>query len=183
VADAGGLQLLPETRKKIEYHAPGHNRLLIFSVVFLAFIFAVYGGLVYYQKSVQGQLDTINSALVKNEQARSKTDEDMLLNLKDNLAVASNMLTQHLPWSQALTHIQALIVPQVQFENLTVKFDQKQYSFKALAVSYAAVAKQVAAFYSDGAITNIVMGNITAQPDGTVEFSVQLGFDPTKVTK
>lgn len=181
MSDIGGIQLLPETRKKIEYHAPGQNKLLVFSLIFVALIFAVYGGLLYYRGIKQAALDDVNDQLKKNEEARSKTDENKLLQLKNSLSVVGPLVEKHIYLSNALTHIQGLVHPQVRFDSLSLYVEKKEYVFKAFAASYAVVAKQIAAFYADDTVTDVQVGKISSLPDGKVEFSIILALDLNKI--
>lgn len=183
MADAGGLQLLPNTRKKISYNVPGQNRLLLLSLVFAIFMVGGYFGLQYYKDTIDGKLNDINSKLVKNEEARNKNDEEMLLRLKNSLAVIEPLLKGHILWSEALSHIQSRIHPQVQLESISANSNKNVFIFKAYASGYSAVAKQIAVFYADSAIIDITIGKISSQTDGKIEFVVQLLFDPVKLIR
>lgn len=183
MADNGGLQFLTETKKKIEVSVPGQNRLLVFSLIFLALIMAVYGGLVYYKGLLATELDQVNQQLVEIEKARSKKDEDSLLKLKDDLALVKPLIENHISWSEAFAKIQNLIIPQVQFDSLGVKLDKKEFTFKAFAPSFTVVAKQLAAFYADSAIRDVSVGKISSLPNAKVDFSAQLVLDLDKIIK
>jgi len=180
VADIGGLQLLPETRKKIDYRKPGQNRLLFLAFIFVGLILAIYGGLYFYKGTQKTKLDDIDNQLVANEKARSKTDEEKLLALKNSIAAIGPVLSGHVKWSEALTHIQGLVNPKVKFDTLSVNLSKKEYSFKGYAANYATIAKQIAAFYADSAITDLSVGKITSQPDGSAEFTMVLVLDLEK---
>jgi hypothetical protein len=175
--DIGGIQLLPETRKKINYRAPGQNRYLFFSLGFVALIFAIYMGLKYYSDQQMAILNDIDNKLVANEEARSKTDEAKLMEVKASLDRVTPLLTGHILLSQGLTHMQSLINPKVQFSNLSVNVSKKEYAFKGKADSFAVVAKQLAAFYADKTITNVNVSRMTVSPDGIIDFGMTLNFN------
>lgn len=183
MADAGGLQLLPETRKRIQYSTPGQNRLLYISLAFIVLLGLIYGGLYYYKSTVRSKLDDIENKLVKNEEARSKADEEKILELKKTLAVVEPLYNSKISFTQVFNRVQSLVVPQVQFDSLIVNFDKKEYGFKAYGASFAIVAKQVSAFYSDASITDISLGKVISGSDGKIEFYINLKFDPTKIKK
>jgi hypothetical protein len=183
VAELKEIQLLPNTRKKISYSATGRSKLLVLSFVFIGLLAGVYFGLVYYKNSATKNLNNIDQELVANEEARSKTDEDMLLRLKNSLAIIGPLLKNHVLWSDALAHMQSLINPQVQFDSLMVDSAKEEYTFKAFASSYSTVAKQISAFYADDAIKDLSVGKITGQPDGKVDFTIQLSLDSEKLYK
>lgn len=183
MADAGGLQLLPNTRKRIDYSAPGQNRLLLLSFVFVVLVVGAYFALSYYKEKITSELNVINEDIVKNEEARSKTDEDNFLKLKNSLSAVEPLLKKHNFWSSAVTHLQSKIHPEVQFSSLSMNSNKDEIVFKAQASSYTTVARQIAAFYSDSSITEVVIGKIIAMPDGRAEFSIQLKFDPAKLIR
>lgn len=183
MADIGGIQLLPDTKRKIEYNAPGRNRLLILSFLFAGLLALVYGGLLFYKGYIKDDLDGINDQLVTLERSRDKNYEDRLINLKKNLAVVMPLLKNHIFWSSGLVKIQNLIVPQVQFDSLSVSLEKKEYSFKAFASSYADVAKQIAAFNADSNVTDLTIGRITSNSNGRVDFSIVLKLNTDTLLK
>ena len=173
----GGLQLLPETRKKIEVKIPGQNRLTTFSFIFLALILALYGGLMLYQGMLSSDLDEIERQLVDIEKGRDKKEEKKMLDLHNTLSIIRPLLESHVVWSEGLTRIQNLVNPQVQFDSLSAKIDREEYIFKAYAPNYAVIAKQIAAFYTDPAIVDVNLGKVTSLPAGKLEFNMLLNLD------
>lgn len=179
----GGLQLLPETKKKIEFSAPGQSKLMIFAAVFFGLLLAGYGGLIYYNGLVLREIDKVNAALDQVEKSRIRKDEDKLLKLKNDLTIVQPLLENHVYWSAAFERVQKLVQPAVQFNSLTVKLDRNEYAFKAITGSYATIAKQIAAFYTDDAITDVAVGKITSLPNGRLEFDTQLILNTEKILK
>lgn len=183
MADAGGIQLLPDTKKKIQLQSTGQNRVLIFSFVFVVLVGGLYGGLWWYQDSTQKKLEDINKQLSDIEATRNKKDEEKLLNLKDSLALVEPLIKSHVFWSDAFDRIQNLINPGVQFSSLGVSLGKSEYTFKAVARNYSTVAKQIAAFYKDDAITDVSLGKISTLSTGQIEFSTTLILNVDKLVK
>ena len=155
--DIGGLQLLPETRKKIEVRVPGQNRPLVFSAVFALLILGLYFGLMFYKNSVLSSISQIDEQLTTLENSRDKKLEQKLLDLSQQLGVINPLLNSHVFWSQALTKIQNLTQPQVQIQTLGADGLSKKLTIKAVAANYTTIAKQIAAFYTDESITDIIL--------------------------
>lgn len=183
MAEGGQIQLLPSTRKKISYTTPGQNKLLFTSLGFVALVFIIYGGLLYYKSIVLKDLDKINSQLIQNEKSRSKADENTLIRLKQSLDLAIPLLNDHISSSEAILKLQKVINPQVQIDSLSIKSDSGQYSFKAFAANFAVVAKQIAAFYDDDTVTGVLLNKVSSLTNGTVEFSAIVDFDVNKTLK
>jgi len=178
--DIGGLQLLPETRKRIEIRVPGENRFLVLGFVFVLIVVGLYFGLVFYQNSISSSAVGLDNQLAAIEKSRDKTQEVKLLDLSQQLSIVGPLLSGHFVWSDAFTKIQNLSLPQIQYQSINTNVSSKRFLFEALAPSYTSIAKQIAAFYSDDSITDITLNKISPLPTGKLRFSLQLFFDPNK---
>lgn len=178
--DIGGLQLLPETRKKIEVRVPGQNRPVVLSSIFVLVILGLYLGLMFYNNSILSSVTQADEQLAALERSRDKKLEQKLLGLKSQLSVISPLISSHLFWSQGLSKVQNLVQPQVQFKSFNADGPAVKIVFQATAASYTVIAKQIAAFYTDDSITDIVLNKATSLPTGNVDFTMQLLFDPAK---
>lgn len=178
--DVGGLQLLPETRKKIEVRMPGQNRPLVFGLIFVFLVAGLYLGLMFYKNSLLSSITQVDAELAALEKSRDKKLEQKLLGLKNQLSVIAPLISSHLFWSQGLTKVQSLVQPQVQFKSINVDTSAAKIVFQATAASYTTIAKQIAAFYTDDSITDIVLNKATSLPTGNIDFTMQLIFDPNK---
>ncbi len=181
--DQNGLQLLPETRRRIEIKIPGENRLIYTGITLLVLMVVMIGGLYYYkgtQETKRTDLDTKISALEKD---RDKKVETNLLTLNKQLSLISTLLDSHVVWSKALSKIENLLQPQVQFLSFSAAVLDNRFEFKALATNYTVVARQIAAFVSDDSIKDITLTNVHVLTNGKLEFSIKLEFDKTKFLK
>lgn len=183
MANENELKLLPEIRRSIDYHPAGQNKLFIFSFIFLAFIGVIYGGLFFYKKSALDNLSVIDQQLVENEKARSPADEKKILKAEEDLKAVQPIINNHLFSSEAFLKLKKLINPQVQLDSLSINSQTGEYSFKAFAANFSIVAKQIAAFYSDDAITNVSLGKISSSATGRVEFSATVKFNIDKTLR
>lgn len=179
MSDLGGLQLLPETRKKIEVHIPGQNRLLILAVVFLFIILGLYAGLQAYKQGLFTTLASIDGQLADIESARDKKLETALLDLNRQLAVVNPLLSAHFFWSDAFIKIQSVTQPQVQFQSLNADAIGKKIAAKMVAANYTVVAKQLAALYTVDSITDVILNKVQSQPTG-LDVTMQINFNTQK---
>lgn len=179
--ELGGLQLLPETRKKIDVKIPGENRLLVLSLVFLGIILAVYGGLRLYTRSILSAAIDYDIKLRAIEKNRDKAAESKILALNNQMALVAPMMANHLIWSDAMVKTQNLVLPSVKFDFMDADAVGNKFTIKALAPNYTTVAKQIAAFYQNEAITDITINKLTSMPIGKIEFILQLNFDINKL--
>lgn len=175
------LQLLPETRKKIEVHSRGENSLLAVGIVLGLLVGGIYFVAYFYHSSIVSDIQSVDNDLAALEQSRDKTAEGKLLTLYKKLKVVSPILNSHFFWSDGLIRIEKLVQPQVKFKTLTAQVSDKTISIKAEAASYSVVARQLAALLSDPDLSNVSLGKVISLPTGRVEFNVQFNFDPVKV--
>jgi len=176
----GGLQLLPETRKKIEVRVPGQNKPVVLSLVFAVAVLGLYFGLMFYNNSILSSVSRADEQLAALEKSRDRKLEQKLLGLKDQLSVVGPLISSHLFWSQGFSKIQSLVQPQVQFKSLNADGPAAKIIFQATAASYTTIAKQIAAFYTDDSITDIILNKASLLPGGRIDFTMQLMFDPAK---
>lgn len=183
MADQNGLQLLPETRRRIDINIPGENRLIYAGTAVLVLVLIASGGLYLYKNSLEDKIVGLDAEIVNLEKQRDKKVEQNLLTLNKQLSLISTLLDSHITWSKALGKIENLLQPQVQFLSFAAAVTDNRFEFKALASNYTVVAKQIAAFVSDDSIKDVELNNVHVLTTGQLELSIKLEFDKTKFIK
>ena len=79
--DQNGLQLLPETRRKIEVKVPGENRLINMGIAVLVLMLVLVGGLYFYKITLEDRKTGLDTQIVNLEKERDKKVEANLLTL------------------------------------------------------------------------------------------------------
>lgn len=181
--DQNGLQLLPETRRKIEINVPGENRVIYAGVAVLVLMLILTGGLYYYKSTQETKKTSLDAEIISLEKNRDKKVEANLLTLSKQLSLISTLIDSHVVWSKALNKVEGLLQPQVQFETFSAAVLDNRFEFKALATNYTVVARQIAAFVSDDSIKDIALTNVHVLTSGKLEFSIKIEFDKTKFIK
>ena len=177
MADQNGLQLLPETRKRINVRIPGENKVIYIGVAILVSAAALVIGLNFYSSSLKAEIVQINFDIVTLDQQRDQKAEQNILTLSKQLALMSNLLDNHNIWSNALDKIGKMVAGQIQFESFSGGSLDGKIDFRALAANYTTIAKQIASFNSDNLITNIGLSNVTRLTNGRLEFNMHQEFD------
>lgn len=178
--DKGGLQLLPETRKKIEVKVPGENRLLVFGAGLLILVIIAGVGLLFYNSRLARDLAAVDAQIVETEKLRDKEAEQKLILFHKQLSLIAPVLDNHVHWSKGLDILGSALQGQVQFKSLSASFTEKKIIFKARTKSYATIAKQIASFVSRDSISDATLDNVTTLTDGTLEFNMTLRINPDK---
>ena len=181
--DQNGLQLLPETRRKIEVKVPGENRLINMGIAVLVLMLVLVGGLYFYKITLEDRKTGLDTQIVNLEKERDKKVEANLLTLSKQLSLISTLLDSHIVWSKALSKVEGLLQPQVQFLSFSAAVSDNRFEFKALATNYTVVARQIATFVSDDSIKDISLTNVHVLTTGKLEFTIKLEFDKTKFLK
>lgn len=179
--DMGGLQLLPETRKKIEIKIPGENRLIAAGWIMLAITIALAGGLSFFKNSLENKLTSLDAEVTALEQQRNKQAEKNILIFNKQLSMLTKLLNEHAYWTTAFSKIEGLTQSQVQFNSMITSFADGKIDIRATAANYTTIARQIAAFVSDGAIKDVALNKVSILTSGRLEFSMKIIFDKTKL--
>ena len=181
--DQGGLQLLPETRKKIEIAIPGENKLMTVGGVVLTTVAVLAGGMYFYQNTLENRLTSLDAEIIALEQQRNKQAEQNILVFNRQVSMLSNLLNEHAYWTTAFSKIEGLTQAQVQFETVVATLTDNKIDLKAIAPNYTTVARQIAAFLSDDSIRDVNLSKVNVLTSGRLEFAMQLIFDKSKFLK
>lgn len=180
VAPTGGIQLLPQTRKKIDVVVPGQTRNLVLSFFILILVGVGYFLLLNYRNGLFKQVDDLNAQIKQIDDSRDISKEAELLQLAKQLVGINTLVSNHVTWSQAFAKFHKLILPQVTLRSLSASVDRKKFSISGTTDNYASVARQVAAFYADPDIVDIDVGQVSVQTSGRVDFSMEIEFKPNQ---
>ena len=181
--DQNRLQLLPETRRKIEVKIPGENRLIYAGITVLVLMLVLTGGLYFYKSTLEDTKTGLDEQIINLEKERDKKVEANLLTLSKQLSLISTLLDSHIIWSKALSKVENLLQPQVQFLSFSAAVSDNKFEFKALATSYTVVARQIASFVSDDSIEDVTLNSIRVLTNGKLEFGIKLEFNKIKFLK
>ena len=180
MANQNGLQLLPETRKKIEIITPGENRPIMTGGVLLAITLALAGGFYFYKKSLENKIISLDTEIMALEQQRDKQAEQNILTFNKQITMLSGLLNAHAYWTTAFAKIEGLTQNQVQFDNITTSLAESKIDFKAVAANYTTIARQIAAFVSDESVKDVNLNKVSSLTSGRLEFTMQIVFDKSK---
>ena len=181
--DQNGLQLLPETRRKIDIKVPGENRIIYAGISILVLMLILVGGLYFYKNRLENTVAELDAQILNLEKERDKKTEGNLLTLSKQLSLISTLLDSHIIWSKAFGKVEGLLQPQVQFLSFAAAVSDNRFEFKALASNYTVLARQMAAFVSDDSIKDMSLTDVHVLTTGKLEFSIKLEFDKTKFLK
>jgi len=180
MADKGGIQLLPENRKRIDVKIPGENRLIYIGMTLIVFVLVLAGGLWLYSNNLSKQIKADDEQLAALEKQRDSKAEQNLLTLSKQLSLTKQILKNHVYWSMGLSKIESALQNNVQFKSFSATLNEKSFNVQALSDSYSTIAKQLAAFVSDDSVKDVTLNNVSTLTSGKLNFNIRVEFNPTK---
>lgn len=182
MADKGGLQLLPENRKRIDVKIPGENRLINIGAVLTVLVLIITGGLWFYGNSLTTKIADDDKQIATLEQQRNnlKEAEQKLIILSKQIGTTNQILKNHIYWSKGLSRIESALQTNVQFKSFSAVLGDESFRIQALGDNYTTVAKQLAAFVADDSIKDFTLDNVTSLTSGKLEFNTKINFDRAK---
>ena len=183
MADRGGLQLLPETRKRIDIKIPGENRLISIGITLLVLVAVLYGGLWWYSESLTTRIGDADTQILALEKQRNKEAEQNLITLSKQIDITNQILNKHAYWSAGLSRIESALQNNVQFKSFSAVSGEEGFQIRALSDTYATLAKQIAAFIADDAIKDITLDGVNTLTSGKLDFNAKITFDKAKFLK
>jgi hypothetical protein len=147
-------------------------------LIFLILSLLVYGGLLFYKKGVQKNLDNIVQEIVNLEAKRSDSLEKSIYSASQKMVLVQNIFTDHVYWSKFLAKIEELVVPQVYYSasKFTIVDNQINVTFLGNAKTYTGLAKQMLAFSQDPMVQKIDLTKTTPSDGGGIDFGFSIVF-------
>lgn len=179
--DQDGLQLLPQSRRKIDISVPGENRFIFTGAIILFLAIILLAGLMYYKNTREQALTSLDGQITALESQRDKATEGKIVALNQQIGFVSQLLSNHVFWSKGLERFGGMLNPQVYLESLAVSTSEQKMTFQATAPNYSAIARQIAAFVASNSVVDVTLGEIKTLTAGKLEFSMILYFDRTKL--
>ena len=175
------IQLLLQSRKKVDVKMSGRNNLLIIGVLFLTAVLSVGFYLKFLVGNLENEISTLNSDIAKLESKRDKSFESNIQIIKQQLSLIAGFVDSHIYWTIALEKLEGLLQNKVQVTSLNFsKLDKyDEVTFGGRTINYSTLAKQMAAFLSDNKIEDIELQGVETKSAGVVEFSMILKIKPS----
>jgi hypothetical protein len=183
MADKGGLQLLPETRKKIDIKVPGENRLIYWGVVLIILVLGAYAALWVYTDNLVTQIQNDDNQLMALEKQRDKKAEQSLLTLSKQIGITKQVLDNHIYWTTGLTKIESALQGSIQFKSFSAGLNDGTFSMRALSDTYTTLSRQLASFTADDAVKDVTLDAVNPLTNGKLDFNAKITFDKTKFLK
>lgn len=181
--DKGGLQLLPENRKRIDIKIPGENKLTYIGTVLIVLVLVIYGGLWIYGNSLANQITADDNQLAALEKQRDPVAEKNLITLSKQLSITGQLIKNHIYWSIGLSKIESAVQNNIQFKSLSANLTENSLNIQALSDNYTTIARQLAALVADDSIIDVTLDGVNTLTSGKLDFSTKVKFNDAKFLK
>ncbi|MBD3282238.1 MAG: hypothetical protein GF387_01355 [Candidatus Portnoybacteria bacterium] len=156
-------------------------------MVLILFILSllVYGGLLFYEKSLSDKLDKIEEDIKLVKSKRSPEKEEEIINLDKKLEIVENIFKDHLYWSEMVGKLESLIVPEVYFfdSEMTFNLNKMNLFFTANAANYTSLARQMVSFQEEEIVEKVDVSGIQLSSEGGIDFNLSVVFSNKSLDK
>lgn len=157
---------------------------LLATVLFIVTI-ALSGGVFFYQRILNQQIDTSKASL---DRARGAFEPDIInqiIRLDTRIETGKKLLASHLAVTPFFDFLSSVTLKSVRFKDFNFSYigpDKIVVLMKGQATSYAAVALEADLLSSQKKLSNTIISDLALDPQGTVSFSVSTVLDPSLVS-
>ena len=180
MAEPGGLQLLPETRRHVEIKGRKKRGTIFLGIFLILLVVAGYVAADLYLTSVQDELAALDSQVMGIESRRDRDTEREIMTLNSQLTLINSLLNGHIFWTQGFDTIEDQTVARLSFISLSADVAKEEISAKIQAADHSVLAKQIASYFADDAIEDVSVSGISTTFGGQVEASLLIKFNKNK---
>ncbi len=151
--------------------------ILLIGLLVLSLI--VYGGLFYYNKSLTERLSELQTQTEEINRQRDTKFEEKVISLEAALNSLSNILKNHVYWSNVFSEFESLTLPQVSFSNFNASLKDDgsvDLTLSGNTSGYTYLAKQMVSFSRDELVSNIKLSGINLGTEGGIGFGLSVTF-------
>lgn len=159
---------------------PGENRLIYIGLVLIIVVMVLFGVTKAMTHKLEVQVKDANAKIATLNKDRDKDAEAKLISLNKQTALIDTLLTSHVFWTHALTRFERALEQQMQVKSFDASAQGGVIKISAIAQSYLAIARQIAAFTAGEGINDVSTSGVKSSNDGKYEFSIDIKFDKTK---
>lgn len=179
-------EFIPHKKKTLTNRRKYYNAPFIFSIIILFATIGLWGGLLFYIKTLQTektqaeiQLDNVNKSI-----ASSEIEDLQKLDLR--LTTVSELLDKHVNIAPFLSLIEDnTLTNTIHFSNLSLTVSNEIYkvSMDGTADNFESLGYQAKIFNQNPSFQNVVFSNFTInEEDGSVSFSVEFSLNPELIS-
>jgi len=174
-----GISLIPKdykakTKVKLTFSKAG---ILIGGLIILSLLF--YGGLLVYNRSLDKQLEVIQTHIEEVNKERDIEFEKEVILLEMSLKNLREILKNHLYWSNILSKIENLTLSQMSFSKFSGQLNEDDSIDLVLGgktPGYSLLAKQMVSFNENSSVSSLDVSELGLGTEGGIEFELNINL-------
>lgn len=163
----------PEKKQETSRFSSGS--LLIVLVFFL--LLALWGGMQWYLKTLDGTLAENNGALEENSGRLRGDAVDRIVAFDARLTLAKKQMTESVDVENILGQLERLVIPNVRLTGYEFNKKEKFVIVKGETDTFKYVAEQLVSFKGESLFSGITVDSLKKTPEGRITFSFKAGLN------
>lgn len=150
--------------------------IIALAVLILGLLF--YGGLLFYKKNLNKNLEAVNQEIFELEQERDPKTERAMVDLDKRINILKTLFENHFYWSNLFEKIQELTATQAFFTGAKVDLaeDKAKFSADGGTSTYTNLARQMKAFQDDSLVSSVRVTGISLDEKLGIKFNITVEF-------
>ncbi|MBU2265098.1 hypothetical protein KJ784_02860 [Patescibacteria group bacterium] len=148
----------------------------------LGLVLLLWGGLIFYGKSLAAQISDLKKKQAEIFSVEDKKMAAKIVNFDENAVLIQSLLKKHIYSSAIFDKLSLVSLPRVQWRSFDLLVESNRVALKGFSADYATLAKQMLALEEEG-FTNLKISNILLDKTGLVSFMAAFNFDPKILQK
>lgn len=144
------------------------------SIVLLILSFGAYLGLVFYVKTLDSELTSVNDSIEMEKKKIAGDQANRVIDFQDRLDVVEKAIRTSESPDDNLAKIEASMLPETYLNRYEYDREKRSIETTVVAQSFKNVAEQIVAFKS--LFSNVVVGDINRNEDQKLEVDMVLTF-------
>ncbi|MFH1426238.1 MAG: hypothetical protein ABIG66_02280 [Candidatus Kerfeldbacteria bacterium] len=170
-----GVNLIPEEIREEFIVRNRYRELIGAGVIFLVFLFAVYGGMKWYQQRLNTNIAVTEDQIqqVELQIAQYRTLQADAKELSEQLNNVDEVLRQHVYWTPFLQLVEGLTLPTVYYQSMTGSATTGLFTFKAIATDYSQIESQLNTLRNSPYVTSVFSSSASQFLASNIEQSAE----------
>lgn len=144
------------------------------SIGLLILAFGVYFGLLFYEKTLDSNLASINASIETERKKISNDQANRIVDFQDRLDVIGKSLTSGMSPNDNLAKIESSMLPETKLGQYSYDMEKQSIETVVIADSFKSIAEQIVAFKK--VFSNVSVGDTSRSEDGKLKVNMTLAI-------
>lgn len=144
------------------------------SIGLLILAFGAYFGLLFYGKTLDSNLASINASIETEKKKIASDQANRVVDFQDRLDVIGKSLKSNMPPSDNLAKIEASMLPETRLSEYSYDMEKQAIQTTVIAESFKNIAEQIVAFKK--VFSNVSVGDTSRSEDGKLKVDMTLSL-------